>query len=85
MTRPSIATPYDMDDKIAGVVAIRSPWLRGPYLELLCVLPDFQRQRIGADVLQWMEQEVRPTNQKPLGRRLHLQFTCSQILQNSRL
>ena len=48
-----------IEGKLAGVVAIRSPWLRGPYLELLAVLPGFQRRGIGRHVLEWMEREVR--------------------------
>lgn len=43
----------------AGVVVVRHPWLFGPYLNLLAVLPTYQRHGIGAAVLGWMEQEVR--------------------------
>jgi ribosomal protein S18 acetylase RimI-like enzyme len=43
----------------AGVVVVRNPWLFGPYLNLLAVLPAYQRHGIGAAVLRWMEQEVR--------------------------
>src|SRR5262245_61774045 len=28
-------------DVPAGVIAVRSPWLRGPYLQLLAILPPF--------------------------------------------
>jgi hypothetical protein len=31
----------------AGVVSVRHPWLKGPYLELLALLPQAQRQGIG--------------------------------------
>lgn len=51
-----------VDDEIAGAVAIRSPWLRGPYLELLVVLPDFQGHGIGHEFLEWMEREARDGN-----------------------
>jgi GNAT superfamily N-acetyltransferase len=41
----------------AGAVSIRFPWLKGPYLELLALLPQFQSQGIGASILAWFEQE----------------------------
>jgi GNAT superfamily N-acetyltransferase len=42
----------------AGAVSIRFPWLKGPYLELLALLPRFQGQGIGASILAWFEQEA---------------------------
>ena len=42
----------------AGAVSIRFPWLKGPYLELLALLPPFQRQGIGAGILTWFENEA---------------------------
>jgi GNAT superfamily N-acetyltransferase len=42
----------------AGAVSVRSPWLKGPYLEFLALLPRFQGQGIGADILVWFEQEA---------------------------
>ena len=42
-----------------GVVCIRVPWLRGPYLELLAVLPHAQGQGVGHSILTWLEQEAR--------------------------
>jgi GNAT superfamily N-acetyltransferase len=41
----------------AGAVSIRHPWLKGPYLELLALLPPFQSQGIGASILGWFERE----------------------------
>src|SRR5262249_34485654 len=38
---------------IAGVVAVRSPWLLGPYLSLLAVLPSFQGAGVGSAILGW--------------------------------
>lgn len=49
----------EADGHAAGVVSVRYPWLRGPYLELLALLPDFQRRGIGADILAWFEEEAR--------------------------
>ncbi len=43
--------------KPAGAVSIRHPWLKGPYLELLALLPPWQSQGIGAEILAWFEQE----------------------------
>jgi diamine N-acetyltransferase len=42
----------------AGAVVIRYPWLAGPYLQMLAVLPDYQRQNIGARVLDWYEAQA---------------------------
>jgi GNAT superfamily N-acetyltransferase len=42
----------------AGAVSIRSPWLKGPYLELLAILPAFQGKGVGAKVLSWFEAEA---------------------------
>jgi diamine N-acetyltransferase len=41
----------------AGAVSVRLPWLKGPYLELLALLPRFQGQGVGACILGWFEQE----------------------------
>jgi GNAT superfamily N-acetyltransferase len=46
-----------VDGKEAGVVAVRHPWLKGPYLELLAILPPFQSKGIGAGILAWFETE----------------------------
>src|SRR5262245_49858987 len=45
-------------DAVAGVVAVRSPWLYGPYLSLLAVLPAYQRTGIGGAMLGWMADEA---------------------------
>ncbi len=44
--------------ELAGAVSIRQPWLKGPYLELLALLPSFQNQGIGAAILDWFEREA---------------------------
>ena len=48
----------EADGALAGVVAVREPWLRGPYLELLGLLPHAQGRGIGAAVLDWFEAEA---------------------------
>jgi ribosomal protein S18 acetylase RimI-like enzyme len=42
----------------AGVISLRSPWLKGPYLELLAIFPAFQGRRIGTQLLAWLEDEA---------------------------
>ncbi len=41
----------------AGAVSVRFPWLKGPYLELLALLPSFQGRGIGSEIIGWFEQE----------------------------
>jgi GNAT superfamily N-acetyltransferase len=49
----------EVDGGEAGAVAVRHPWLKGPYLELLALLPPFQRRGIGAGIMSWFEQAGR--------------------------
>jgi GNAT superfamily N-acetyltransferase len=44
-----------VDDQEAGVVSVRHPWLKGPYLELLALLPPAQDQGIGSSIMAWFE------------------------------
>ena len=37
------------------MVCIRPPWLRGPYIELVCVFPPHQGRGIGDALVSWME------------------------------
>lgn len=46
------------DGTIAGAASVRSPWLIGPYLELLVLLPGFQGRGIGAAFVHWFEGEA---------------------------
>lgn len=39
----------------AGVLCIRHPWLRGPYIELVCVFPPHQGRGIGDALVSWLE------------------------------
>ncbi len=45
--------------KLAGVIVIQDPFLHGPYLKLIALLPEFQGQNFGLRLLQWMETEAR--------------------------
>lgn len=47
-------------DRLAGALAVRHPWLKGPYLEFLAILPPHQGGGIGAAILDWMESEASP-------------------------
>jgi len=41
------------DGRLIGALAVRSPWLRGPYLELLAVFPEAQGRSIGRQAVTW--------------------------------
>ena len=45
----------------SGILCVRWPWLRGPYIELLGLAPDCQGHGIGAELLAWTEAEARKT------------------------
>lgn len=45
---------------LAGAVSVREPWLHGPYLELLGLLPSTQGRGIGHVVMRWFEEEAPP-------------------------
>lgn len=47
-----------IDEGIAGVVAVRYPWLRGAYLELIGLFPGHQQKGFGAAILHWLERET---------------------------
>lgn len=61
LTKGDGAIRYQLlcDRKIAGAVVIRSPWLAGPYLQMLVVLPAYQGGGAGAAVLEWYESNAR--------------------------
>lgn len=43
----------EVDGHLAGGLTLRYPWLRGPYLELLAVLPSHQKRGLGRVALEW--------------------------------
>jgi ribosomal protein S18 acetylase RimI-like enzyme len=48
-----------VEGNVAGVICVRHPWLRGPYIELLGVFPDYRGKGLGKQVLAWVEAEAR--------------------------
>ncbi len=48
-----IRTVMIHNGRLVGALAVRSPWLRGPYLELLAVLPHEQGRSFGKQALDW--------------------------------
>ncbi len=53
-------------DALAGAMALRVNWLRGPYLQLLGLTPQHQRQGLGALALSWFEWEARARGDRNL-------------------
>jgi ribosomal protein S18 acetylase RimI-like enzyme len=47
-----------VEGKPAGAFSIRRTWLRGPYLQFLGVLPEFQGKGIGNAVLAYFEAQA---------------------------
>lgn len=43
----------------AGVLCVRYPWLRGPYIELIGVAPEVRGNGMGGAILGWIEAQVR--------------------------
>lgn len=56
-TAPRIAIVSGND--VAGALALRLNWLRGPYLQFLGILPAYQGKGLGGAVLSWLEREAR--------------------------
>lgn len=46
------------DGRPAGVIALRYPWLRGPFIEMLAVLPAHQGKGLARAALNWAEQRT---------------------------
>jgi ribosomal protein S18 acetylase RimI-like enzyme len=47
------------EDSRAGLLAIRHPWLRGPYMEMLAIFPAHQGHGLGATVVAWAAAQAR--------------------------
>jgi len=49
----------ECDGELAGAIVVLCPWLAGPYLQMLAVLPTHQNHGIGGRLLAWFEDEAR--------------------------
>jgi ribosomal protein S18 acetylase RimI-like enzyme len=47
-----------LGEDLAGVIVVRSPWLHGPYLQFLGVLPAWQGLGLGQAALAWLAAEA---------------------------
>ncbi len=47
---------------VAGLLVVRMPWLRGPYIELLAVLPGRQGSGLGGRMVEWAAAQARMTS-----------------------
>ena len=50
--------------EVAGCIALRLNWLRGPYLQFIGVLPEFQGRQLGSAVLTWLAGEARRNGER---------------------
>lgn len=55
-----------VDGRLAGGAALRMNWLRGPYLQFLAILPEYQNRKLGDAVLNWMQREATSRGEKNL-------------------
>lgn len=47
-----------LGEELIGAISVREPWLKGPYLELLGLLPCVQRQGLGTTLMRWFEHQA---------------------------
>lgn len=62
----------------AGVMGLRNHWLRGPYLQFLGIVPEFQNQAIGGVLLAWWEGHARSRGER------NLWLTVSEVNERAR-
>jgi GNAT superfamily N-acetyltransferase len=53
-------------DEVVGAVGLRLNWMRGPYLQVLGVLPEWQGDGVGKLVLTWFELAARARGDRNL-------------------
>lgn len=61
MIRPWPATfrfALRLDGRLAGYLALRHPFMRGPYIETIAVFPAAQRRGLARRIVDWMAEEV---------------------------
>lgn len=47
------------DGAVIGVISVRYPWLRGPYLELFGLFNPYQSQGLGSELIKWFTDQAR--------------------------
>ncbi|MFZ4702935.1 MAG: GNAT family N-acetyltransferase [Candidatus Methylumidiphilus sp.] len=52
-----------VDDTPAACLTVRPNWLRGPLLELLAVLPEFQGVGLGREIIEWLAGQAKRERQ----------------------
>lgn len=52
---------YDIEyeERVIGVVCIRYPWLRGPYIELFGIFNGYRNMGMGSVVIDWISNRTR--------------------------
>ncbi len=61
LTRPDsslIRYAVEMDGRFCGVLTLRKPWLRGPLIEMLALLPQSQGKGLGSLILDRCKAEA---------------------------
>ncbi len=61
LTRPDPSLQryaVEIAGELAGVLALRKPWLRGPLIEMLALLPDAQGKGLGGKILERCKAEA---------------------------
>ena len=61
MTRPMAATfrfALRLDGRPVGFLALRHPFMRGPYVETIALFPEAQRRGFARRIVEWMGREV---------------------------
>lgn len=62
MTRPWAATfrfALRLDGRPIGYLALRHPFMRGPYIETIALFPEAQRRGLARRIVAWMGEEAR--------------------------
>jgi ribosomal protein S18 acetylase RimI-like enzyme len=54
----------EVEGTLVGVLIVLHPWLVGPYVQFLAVLPSWQGQHVGQAVLHWFETQARANKQR---------------------
>lgn len=55
-----------INQQSAGIITLRSSWLRGTLLELIAILPAFQRQGLGVWLINWLYDYAQQRQQRNL-------------------